>query len=91
MTREQAKPQISMSLTPIVGVPWVNTLRADGQARKAGVYHARFDTRDNPGADPEFIAGVHGGNQPTHLEYADSLPLAIVHAALAAVEKGKGK
>lgn len=47
-----------MSLTPIVGVTWVNNLRNDAQTGQSDVFHSRFDTRDNPGADPAFIKGV---------------------------------
>ena len=48
--------QIAVTETPVVGVTWLENLRARAEAQDTDVYHTRFSTLDNPGLKMEFLA-----------------------------------
>ena len=50
--------RISVSATPILGVPWLAKLREAAEQRPDLVTHTRLSLRDNPGCPPDEIAKI---------------------------------
>lgn len=50
--------RISISATPVLGVQWLENLRAEAEAGRGGVYHCRFPTNENPALAPAAVAAL---------------------------------
>lgn len=50
--------RVTVSATPVLGVPWLARLRTDAETHAADVFHQRLDTRKNPAASAAYIEDV---------------------------------